>query len=119
VSDEKKKPRLVQCRTKIADGFTKTATCEKAPYAGTAISFRPCLQTEVADFLDDPRKYIVKGRELLAKKLTGWNVADDTGEDAAPLTPESLAEIAYPVLDWMINAVTGYAPTDEVADAKN
>lgn len=117
-----RKPRLVACRVPIRDGFTMTDTYrpgEPILYSGVAITYRPALQTETAEFLDDPRKYVVKARELVAKHVTGWNVADDGGDDVAKIDAESVAQIAYPVLSWMANCITGYAPRTEIEDAKN
>lgn len=119
---DSKRPRLVQCRVKINDGFTMSDTYragEPIVYSGVAISYRPALQVESADFIDDPRKFIIKARELVVKHVTGWNVANDKGDDVAPVTPETVAELAYPVLSWMVNCVTGYAPREEGEDAKN
>lgn len=87
-------------------------------YSGVAISYRPCLQDQSADFMDDPRKYIVKARELVAKHVTGWNVAGDEPDSVAPITEATVKELAYPVIDWMVNCVTGYAPVTELDDAK-
>lgn len=119
---EKKKPRLVVCRIPARDGFTLEDVYREGEdiiYAGVAIQYRPALQTQTAEFLDDPRAFLVKGRALVLKHLTGWNVAGDTAEDAAPITAEVIAELAYPVLNWMVNCITGYAPRAEVEDAKN
>lgn len=119
---EKKSLRVVSCRVPVRDGFTLSDVYrdgEAIIYSGVAITYRPALQTEAADFLDDPRKFIVKGRELILKHVTGWNVANDDGTDVAPLAAESVAQLAYPVFSWMINCITGYAPRSELDDAKN
>lgn len=117
-----KKPRLVACRIPTRDGFTMHATYregENVVYSGVAIEYRPTLQTQAVAFLDDPRDFLIKGRELVVNHVKGWNVAGDVAGDAAPLTPETVAELAYPVLSWMVNCITGYAPKSEADDAKN
>lgn len=119
---ESKGVRVVSARVPVRDGFTSEAVYKPDSEefgAGTAIKFRPALQEEVADFLDDPRKFTAKAREMLLSKLTGWNVSDDAGTDVAPITAETLAEIHYPVFAWMVDAVTGYAKRQEAADLKN
>lgn len=119
---EKKKPRLVVCRIPARDGFTLDDVYREGEdiiYAGVAIQYRPALQTQTSEFLDDPRAYLVKSRALVLKHVTGWNVAGDNPAEAAPITEEVVAELAYPVLTWMVNCITGYAPRTEVDDAKN
>lgn len=117
----KPKPRLVVCRVPIRDGFTQSDTYDGAAarYRGTAIAYRPALQDQCAEFLDDPRKYVVKARDMIVKHVTGWNVANDDGNDVAPINPVSAAELAYPILSWMVDCITGYAPQVEVEEAKN
>jgi hypothetical protein len=119
---EKKRVRVVAARVPIRDGFTQDATYrdgQNVMYAGTQITYRPALPEAVADFLDDPRKYIVKGRQLVLKYVTGWNVADDTGENVAEINEQTVKELAYPVLDFAVNCITGYAPTKAGEEEKN
>lgn len=116
------RPRVVAARIPTRDGFTLSATYRAGQpviYSGVSITYRPALQVQAQEFLDDPRKYVVKARELAAKHVTGWNVAGDDPDTVAPVSLDTVTELAYPVLDWMVNCITGYAPQTEAEDAKN
>lgn len=117
----KPRPKLVSCRIPIRDGFTQTDTYKGAAsrYHGVAISYRPALQQQVADYLDDPRPFLVKAREIVERHVTGWNIPDDTGENVAKIDAATVKEIVYPVISWMVDCITGYAPVVEADDAKN
>jgi len=53
------------------------------------------------------------------KHVRGWNVANDTGDDVAPVNLEAVKALVFPVLCWMTECITGYGPAKEVEDAKN
>lgn len=112
----------VKARLNVKDGFTITETYKPRPvniYEGVTIVYRPALSDEVFAFHADARKFPVKGRELVLKHVTVWNIQDTEPGTVAPLTPDVMKEIPYSVLDWMIDCINGYAPKTEREDAKN
>lgn len=119
--DTKARPKLVNCRVPINDGFTDAATYSGPAkrYTGVAISYRPAIQEEVSSYQDDPRDFLIKAREMVVKHVRGWNVANDTGDDVAPIDAAAVKQLAFPVLCWMVDCVTGYGPAKEVEEAKN
>lgn len=122
MADEAKpRPKFVRCRVPINDGFTESATYTGTAqrYHGVSISYRPALQEEVNGYQDDPRDFVVKAREMVLRHVRGWNVANDAGDDVAPLNADTVKQLAYQVLCWMCDCITGYGPAAEVTDAKN
>lgn len=116
------KVRVVSGRVPIRDGFTLSNVYKPdvpVLFSGAAITYRPALQQQTADYMDDPRKYLEKSRELVRKHLVGWNIEGDEPGSVAPINEQTVAELAYPLLSWMVDTVTGYAILAEVADAKN
>lgn len=120
--DGQKKVRVVAGRVPIRDGFTLSDVYRDGQpiiYSGAAITYRPCLQVQSADFMDDPRKFVDKARALVLKHLVGWNIEGDEPGTVAPITEVTVGELAFPLLSWMADCVTGYAPRKEGDDAKN
>lgn len=119
----KQLPGVVSCRTPIRDGYTKKAVFREnnpdMPYSGVAILFRPALQSEVVEFLDDPRPLDERANELILKHVTAWNVSNDDKTGVAELKKETVAELVYPVLNWMVDSIVCYAISEEVTDEKN
>lgn len=112
----------VKARLNVKDGFTLTDTYSPKPanrYEGVSITYRPALSDEVFAFQRDSRGYVAKGRDLVLKHVTQWNIQDTEPGTVAPLTPDVMKEIPFPVLDWMIDCIHGYAPKVEREDAKN
>ena len=112
----------IAARIPVKDGFTLSATYQAGRaiiYSGVTIQYRPALQEEYIAYISDPRKPLVKMREWVLRHLTGWNVAGDVEGSVAPITLETVSELAPPVLDWIDSCVNGYAPKQEAADLGN
>lgn len=113
---------LVKALVVVRDGYTQTGTFDPpggSPYKGVEVKFRPATADQAYEFFDDKRKYPVKARSLVLAHVKEWNVADESGT-AAAVTPETAGQLAYTVLDWMVNLIVGYAAAGKDAeDAKN
>ncbi len=103
----------------IDDGFTLEGDALGLPF-----TYRPALAEDVQRYLNavaragdkDPLKPKI---DLLMKQVQSWQARGKDGADV-PLSPESLRRLRFPVLGAMVDAVTGYGPSDEAeGDAKN
>ncbi len=107
----------------IDDGFTLDA--ELPPKHGfPAIRFKYRLATpeKVYAYLREPKltgvQFAQAAVKLLAEHLVEWDAKDNTG-NAVPINERLLARVAHPVLERLLEHVTGYGPDAREADLKN
>ena len=103
------------------DGFTLDGSIPTRPgLAPLSFQYRPALPVAVYQYMRAPKgtgeqevKAVV---DLLSAHLVSWDATGRNGEPV-PITRETLARVAYPIQQRLIDAVTGYGGLE--ADAKN
>ena len=129
----------------IEDGYTLDGTIPaqgKQPEIN--FRYRPALYAEVKEWTNSVRTtgklHEAATVKLLVKHVASWDVtikagslrkimgkdaepvvADHEDDDVVlvPIHAKTLARVPQPVLDQLVNFVTGYAPEDQGDDAKN
>lgn len=106
----------------ILDGYTIKVKISVKPWPDVNIVMRPALPEKVYGWLGNQRALAGKQRmdsvcELLTGNLISWDVAGSEAGKTVPCSPEYWAKIPHPVLDAIVDKVTGYGVTE--SDEKN
>ncbi len=107
----------------IRDGYTREATFP-ARHGIHAVQFkyRPALPERAYGYLRASKAngpdQMREASNLLAEHLVGWDI-DGDGDAPAPLVAASFKRLPLPLLDFMVDCVTGYGPDEAARDAGN
>jgi hypothetical protein len=107
----------------IDDGYTFDGLIEaRGPWPAVHFRYRPCLPEGVYDFLrgkrDTGKQSMRATMDMLMAHLVAWDITDPRG-DLVPIRAEFLARLPHPVLERMLDHVTGYSAPESISDAKN
>jgi hypothetical protein len=100
------------------DGFTLKGRVEPLPglHDGVSFTYRPALPARVAAWTKakgvSAEKNLAADLKLLTEHVTEW-------DDDAPIDEPTLRRVYYPVLQQMIDHVTGYSASVWEAAEKN
>jgi hypothetical protein len=107
----------------IEDGYTLDATVRVPRWPAVVIKYRPALPAAVREFYLATRKAANGDAEvkaiagILTKHLVGWDI-EDNGSPCA-VTERAILHVPEPILQRMVDLVTGYGPEEQAADEKN
>lgn len=108
----------------IDDGFTLEGYIppRKGVHGEVNFTYRLAPPKRVYEYGQEPRgtgqQMLNAVTKLLAELLVKWDVRDRQGNEV-PITPAVLARVPVPVLEQMVNAVTGYGSAQREDDLKN
>jgi len=108
----------------IDDGYTLDGEVKANGWPKVAVKYRPALPAQTRDFV------ITRGRAstgpeemkavvaLLKKHVLGWDIEEVPGKPA-PVSEYTINRVPDPVLQRIIDLVTGYGPEQAAEDEKN
>ncbi len=107
----------------IEDGFTLDAVLEpRHGFPAVKISYRLAHPGKVYAYLrvqkNPGKQFMDAASQMLLEHLVSWDVTDRSGNEVR-ISEITLRRIAHPVLERMLDAVTGYGPDVREADEKN
>ena len=106
----------------LDDGYTLDGLVPaRLGYPPVRFKYRPALPEKVYAFTREPRpasQHIDAVVTLLAEHLVSWDVKGRDG-NLLPVTAHVLRRIAVPVLEAMLDHVTGYTAEQRAADLGN
>lgn len=117
---------ILKTRNVVRDGQTRHGAIAPVPgsHDGMGFEFRPITAPTAAmaqsqidkkhaeGKSDDAMKLIAK---VVSKHIVSWTEADDGGEGLPP-TFDNLIQLQAPMLYALYNVMTGYRPSDGIAD---
>lgn len=107
----------------IEDGFTLETVLEpRHGFPAVTIVYRLAHPEKVYAYLrvqkSTGRQFMDAASQMLLEHLVSWSVTDRLGNDVR-ITDAVLRRIAHPILERILDAVTGYGPDVREADEKN
>lgn len=107
----------------IDDGFTLNGQVPpKFGFPAVSVVYRLAAPEKVYAYLREHRltgeQYLKAAVKLLGEHLVSWDARDQAG-NAVPITERMLARVAHPVLERLLELVTGYGPDEREEDLKN
>lgn len=107
----------------IDDGFTLDGCLEpRHGFPSVRFTYRLAHPEKVYSYLREPRstgrQFMEAASKMLAEHLVSWDITDRAG-NAVPISETTLRRIAHPVLEQMLDTVTGYGPEVREVDVKN
>ena len=108
----------------IDDGYTLDDTVKTNRWPAVAVKYRPALPAQTRDFVIDRGKAETGEAEvkaiskLLEAQLVGWDIESAPGQPA-PISYATVSRVPDPVLERLVDLVTGYGPKKAENDEKN
>lgn len=108
----------------IRDGFTLEGKVEARPglYPEIRFTYRPALPRRVAEYLKadkgTPEKEQRADTKLLLEHVQSWDAHDENGQQLS-FDEATLTRVYHPILQTLLNHVTGYTATDWQVQEKN
>ncbi len=106
----------------IDDGCNvKTVLPPKGMWGELTLEYRPCLPEKSMDYIlarkDSGRRWLDAVWKLFDGNLLGWSVT--AAGQPVPVAPESLRKVPAPVVDRIVDVLTGYSLEQLEQDEKN
>lgn len=112
----------------ISDGYTITDTIPgRGPWGPIEFTYRPALPEATYDYLETDKRSGKKRMAATLKLLFGsgtdphvrsWDVKDKEG-NMVPVSEAALRKVPAPMLDKMLDIVSGYGLAEQEEDEKN
>lgn len=108
----------------IRDGYTKTGRFPgKWGIPPVVFEYRDALPAAVNDFLAKIRNAdgAVKTKAqigILCSQIQSWDIEDEAGKQAS-VSEGNVRLLPHPLLEFLVDYVTGYKPDDAESDQKN